>query len=261
MKRVAFTIVLNGIKHFEHNNFYDTMCENFDTWVIVEGVANNGGSTSWCQNVDQTFHKNFLSVDGTTEFLNDNIRDNVIVIRKQGEAWMSKDEQVNAAMKIIQEKYTECFLWQVDVDEQWSRAVLESAEAKLLANGGKTGCFCCDYFVGPNQQVFGEWGENKSEPYRRLWHWKGELFKTHEPPQLDGRNGPGLLLPERFKHYSYYFSEDVLFKEKYYGGYEGLFDRWKNIQGNKGTIHVSELLGPKIRWSYTNTVIKYTNED
>ena len=260
MKRVAFTIILNGINHLIHNDFYNDMCKNFDMWVIVEGVAGNSGSTSWCHNVDQTFHNNFLSIDGTTEFLDKNKRKNVIVLRPTNQPWDSKDEQVNAAISAIKEKYSECFLWQVDVDEQWTCESLQLAEKLLLEKGGKTGCFLSNYFVGPNQQAFGEWGENKAEPYRRMWHWCGEMFKTHEPPQLDGKNGPGLLLPVRFNHYSYFFKEDVIFKEKYYSGYEGIYDRWKQIQKNKDIIHVSELLGPKIRWSYTNTLIKYINE-
>ena len=47
MKRVAFTIILNGHRHLVHNNYYETMSDNFDLWVIVEGVANPGGSTEW----------------------------------------------------------------------------------------------------------------------------------------------------------------------------------------------------------------------
>ena len=261
MKRVAFTIILNGINHLKHKDFYQKMAQNFDLWVIVEGVAGNGGSTSWCRNVDQSFHSNFLSIDGTTEFLDNNKRDNVIVLRTLNQPWVSKDEQVNAAINIIKEKYTECFLWQVDVDEQWSLESLNLAEDLLLEKGGKTGCFFSNYFVGPKQQVFGEWGENKTEPYRRLWHWKGELFKTHEPPQLNGRNGPGFLLPVRFDHYSYFFEADVIFKEKYYSGYDGIYDRWKQIQKNTGVVHVRELLGPNIRWSYTNSYIKYIDEN
>ena len=76
-------------------------------------------------------------------------------------------------------------------------------------------------------------GECINDTYRRLWDWSGELFKTHEPPSLDGKNGPGLLLPQRFNHYAYYFEEDVKFKEIYYGGYEGLLERWNKVQNNK----------------------------
>lgn len=261
MKRVAFTILLNGRHHLEHNNFFNEMLKKFDLWVIVEGVANPGGSTSWCREPDKDFHKNFLSVDGTTEFLDNNKHNKLVVVRPDNRAWISKDEQVNRAIKVVKERFNECFLWQVDVDEQWSLEQLEEAEKILKEKNGKTGCFICNYFVGKNQQVFGEWGECTLDTYRRLWHWEGEEFETHEPPKLKGKNGPGYLLPQRFNHYSYYFEQDVKFKEAYYGGYEGLFERWKGIQANRDTIHIRELLGSELRWSYTNTIIKYTNDN
>lgn len=258
MKRVAFTIILNGINHLKHKNYYETMCNNFDLWVIVEGVAKNSGSTAWCNELSNNMHSNFLSNDGTTEFLNSIQSQKIIVIRTStGKAWDNKDFQVNAAINEIKKHYSECFLWQVDIDEQWSIEDLIKSEEKLIEHGGKTGCFYSDYFVGVNQQVYGEWGENIDNPYRRLWCWQGESFKSHEPPILEGKNGPGLLLSSRFKHYSYYFEDDVKFKEQYYGGYNGLTDRWYKIQQNRGIIHVRELLGTNIHWSFTNSIIKY----
>lgn len=263
--RIAFTIVLNGEHHLTHNNFWRNMLENFDYWVIVEGVALPNGSTSWCKTIPDSMHKNYLSTDYTTtrlSFLNMDSDGKVSVVRKgeinNRQPFTSKDEQVNAAINFIKtNRASECFLWQVDVDEQWTKQQLDEAEEMLVKNGGKTGCFLCDYYVGPNQQVFGDWGEGKHEPYRRLWNWKGEMFLKHEPPTLEGKNGPGLLLPQRFKHYAYYFEQDVKFKEAYYQGYEGLYERWLKVQENRSTIPVKELLGPKTWWSFTNSHIKY----
>lgn len=259
MKRVAFTIVLNGLHHIEHNNFFNKMLSNFDLWVVIEGVARPGGSTSWCRELDGEFHKNFLSVDGTTEFLNNNKNPKLIIVRPSSGPWASKDDQVNAGIREIKKIYNKCFLWQVDIDEQWELNQLEAAEEMLFKNNGKTGCFLCDYYVGKNQQVFGEWGECINETWKRLWLWEGEEFAAHEPPTLLGKNGPGYLLPQRFKHYSYYFDKDVIFKEKYYGGYDGLYERWKSVQQNKDVIPVINLLGPNLQWSYTNTIIKYVD--
>lgn len=260
--RTAFTILLNGKRHLEHNNYWKTLNRMFDYWVIVEGVSLPTGSTSWCKNLPGSMHNNYLSNDGTTEMLNDikKCSPNVRVIRLDNKPFNNKDEQVNAAIKCLKEEVEEDygFLWQIDVDEQWSLSQIEQAEKMLTKNNGKTGCFLCDYFVGPNQQVFGDWGEGKNTPYRRLWKWEGEMFLTHEPPTLEGKNGPGLLLPQRFKHYAYYFEEDVKFKEAYYQGYEGLLERWKKVQNNRGQLPIIELLGPKTWWSYTNTTIQYT---
>ena len=78
MKRVAFTIILNGINHLKHKDYYKTMSTNFDYWFIVEGVSNPGGSTAWCNALDNSFHNNFISNDGTSQFL-----DNLEFILKQ----------------------------------------------------------------------------------------------------------------------------------------------------------------------------------
>lgn len=261
--RVAFTIVLNGLHHLKHNDFYNKMAKMFDHWVIVEGVSLPNGSTSWCKHLDDKFHKNWLSVDGTTEFLRDNYHPMVTHVLRHNNPWQSKDEQVNAAIDCLynRRKIREGFLWQVDVDEQWTENDLHEAEMALVRNGGKTGCFHCDYYVGPDQIVKGQWGEGLIEPYRRLWAWQGESFEKHEPPTLKGKNGPGLLLKQRFKHYAYYFEQDVKFKEAYYQGYEGLYERWLKVQENRSTMDISQLLGDKTWWSKTNTFIIYQNHD
>ena len=255
--RIAFTIVLNGLRHLEHNNFYQKMIDNFDHWIIVEGVAKPNGSTNWCKELSPLFHTNFLSNDGTTEYLDAHRHPNVRILRPLEGAWDSKDQQVNAAISEVKLITNECFLWQVDVDEQWDLVDIVNAEKALVENKGKTGCFLCNYYVGEKQRVIGQWGEGRLEPYRRLWDWKGEMFLKHEPPTLVGKNGPGLLLPQRFNHYAYYFDQDVKFKEIYYQGYEGLFERWLKVQENRSTMDVAALLGDNTWWSKTQTFIIY----
>lgn len=255
--RIAFTIILNGLRHLKHKDYYNSVISNFDHWVIVEGVASPNGSTSWCKELPTTLHNNYLSNDGTTEFLDNINSKKVTVIRTNNRPWLSKDEQVNAAINHIKTITNNCFLWQIDVDEQWDIESIEAAEKALTDNNGKTGCFLCNYFVGENQRVIGQWGEGMIEPYRRLWNWKGELFIKHEPPTLEGKNGPGFLLPQRFNHYAYYFKEDVKFKELYYQGYEGLFERWLKVQNNRSTMDIGSLLGGNTWWSKTKTYIIY----
>ena len=258
--RVAFTIILNGLRHLKQDNYTQFMTTQFDHWVIVEGVSRPTGSTSWCKELSTDFHKNYLSNDGTTEFLDTIKSDRVTIVRCKDKPWENKDEQVNAAIDIIKSITNECMLWQVDIDEKWTSNQLQEAEEMLRKNNGKTGCFLCNYYVGEKQIALGDWGEGKHEPYRRLWDWKGEKFVSHEPPKLKGKNGPGLLLPQRFNHFAYYYKEDVMFKEAYYGSYEGLYNRWLKVQDNISTIHIRELLGPKVWWSNTNTIIKYTDD-
>jgi hypothetical protein len=257
MKRVAFTIILNGLRHLKHNDYYKSIINNFDLWVIVEGVSKNTGSTSWCKELPASHHKNFLSNDGTTAFL-DSLSEfkNVKIVRSNTGFWDNKDSQVNAAIDTIKSTVEKCFLWQIDIDEQWTIEQLKAAETELVMNNGKTGCFYCNYYVGNNLIAKGDWGEGKIEPYRRLWAWAGENFETHEPPKLKGKNGPGLLLTPRFNHFAYYYEEDVIFKESYYSGYEGLHSRWLLLQQNTAyPIHISALLGKNTWWGNTNTQI------
>lgn len=255
--RIAFTIILNGKRHLLHNDYYKSVINNFDLWVIVEGVAKNTGSTSWCKELDSRYHNDFLSNDGTTEFLDSIQHEKVKIIRNKNRFWNNKDEQVNAAIEYIKTKTNNCFLWEIDVDEQWTASQLIEAEKILTENKAKTGCFLCNFYVGEKQIVKGEWGEGRHLPYRRLWNWNGELFKTHEPPTLNGKNGPGILIPIKFNHFAYYFKEDVIFKENYYTGYDGLYDRWLEVQKNKSTLHVSKLLGQNTWWATTSSFIVY----
>ena len=257
--RVAFTILLNGLHHLTHNNYYQSLLDIFDLWIIVEGVALNTGSTSWCKPLDSKFHNNGLSNDGTTEFLN-TITDNKIkVIRNPNGFWKNKDEQVNAAISFLTTQTPECYLWQIDIYEQWTNNQISEAETFLKVHNAKTGCFLCNFFVGKNHIVKGEWGEGKHLPYRRLWNWKGEMFETHEPPVLKGKNGPGILIPIKFNHYAYYFEQDVLFKESYYTGYDGLHSRWLDVQQNCYNMPVNKLLGTNTWWAHTNSTIHYVS--
>jgi len=254
--RIAFTIIFNGLHHLNHNDYYKTMLDNFDYWVVVEGASKSVGSTSWCKTIGDKYHKNGSSVDGTIEFLENlsNQNKKLIFIKSNG-FWNGKDEQVNVAVSEIRKITNECFLWEVDIDEQWSLIEIEKAENELIAKDGKTGLFKCEYYVGDDLIVRGEWGEG---PYNRLWRWNGEPFKTHEPPILFGGNGKEVLLEARFNHYSYYFQKDVEFKNDWYSGHENILPNWLSLK--KETIfpiHVSKLVtGP---WGRSNAFIYKIN--
>jgi hypothetical protein len=230
MKRVAFTIILNGLHHLKHNDYYKFIIDNFDMWVIAEGAVNSRGSTSWCKKMPENLHNNGRSVDGTFEFLKE-LSDNpkVEVIISEG-LWSSKDEQVNAAIEVIKEKTNNTFLWQIDCDEQWSLENIELAEKTLLDNNLDSAAFPAHSWLGPNIVAKGEWGECINDGYRRLWKWKGQQFKSHEPPLLVGGNGAHAVLPIYFNHYNYYFEQDVSFKDKWYSGHEGILYNWKKLQ-------------------------------
>lgn len=54
--------------------------------------------------------------------------------------------------------------------------------------------------------------------FNRVTWWKGDRYRTHEPPVWQGGNDPAIILSPKIEHYSYYFEEDVKFKDKWYGG-------------------------------------------
>lgn len=258
MKRAAFTIILNGLHHLQHNDYAEYLAKNLDLWIIVEGAAKNQGSTRWCKEMPIEWHKDGHSIDGTIEYLEDLSKkyDNFHIVAHD-EFWESKDHMVNMAILTLKkygERFNPCYLWQIDCDEQWTVKQMIEAEQMLDRQQAKTGMFLCNYYVGAELLAVGEWGEGIKLPYRRLWRWEGEWFYTHEPPVLNGGNGKEVLLPQKFNHYAYYFEQDVKFKDAWYSGHEGIYERWKELQ--KETIFpqpISRLITGS--WGKTKTEI------
>jgi hypothetical protein len=257
MKRLIFTIIFNGRHHLEHNNYAEMLAQNCDAWVFIEGAANPGGSTQWCKPILSQYHNNWHSVDGTVEYIQELAQrhKNITLIQRDG-AWESKDVQVNAGITFLKKDNNEGFLWEVDVDEQWDPNDMAQAEKELIEKGIKTGGFLCNCFVGKNLRALGEWGEGKISSYRRLWNWKGELFSTHEPPCLKGNNDPFYIFNNiRFNHYSYFFEQDVKFKNDYYSGHEGIYNNWLNLQKETSFPQpLSKLISGG--WGQTKTIIE-----
>ncbi len=262
--RVGFTIILNGEHHLKHNNYAEFLAKNLDLWIIVEGAAKNAGSTSWCKDMSEEYQCVGTSVDNTVSYI-DELREkykNIILVNSVFGFWPSKDAMVNAAIKALKKHTNKCTLFEIDIDEQWTANDMLDAEMMLKESGGKIGTFLCDYYVGENLRAVGDWGEGNLVPYRRLWLWEGEYFKTHEPPMLDGENDPVVMLPQRFKHYAYYFEKDVKFKNDWYSGHEGIYERWKEIQmlpQNEFPIKLDRLITG--HWGKTKTEIIYVPTD
>ena len=261
--RVGFTIIYNGKHHLLHNNWTRLLPKMLDYWVIIEGAAHPGGSTSWCNELE-----NNSSTDGTIELIEDleYTTPGVATVTNRPQGWKSKDEMVNAAILLINNAFEgsgvkNIFLWQLDIDEQWTPEQMAEAEVELVTKGGDCGCFHANHFVGERLVARGTWGEGNhpddpiKNAYRRLWIWNGQQFKTHEPPTLEGGNGKEVLLSQRFDHYSYYFEKDVLFKQKYYKGNEHLHEKWVRMNANDTVAHhVQELIGGF--WGETDTIIE-----
>lgn len=229
MKRIAFSIVYDAHHHLKHNDQANRILQMFDLWIVVEGAAGTGGSTSWCKE----FFRSETSTDGTREYLKDLQTKNPekMIVDLPDHAWKSKDDMCRRVIDLL--KMTgieECFLWEIDADEQWQEESLKRAEEKLIAAEGKVGMFLCDCYVAQNLIAVGDWGEGKALPYRRLFLWNGEQFHVHEPPTLEGGNIKEVLIDERFDHYSYYFEKDVHFKSVYYNNNEDFYSQWIKLQ-------------------------------
>lgn len=229
--RLAYVLAYNCLHHLRHQHQAERLLDFFDHVVVVEGAAQNGGSTAWCRPHPA---RQAASTDGTRELLLQLAQqhpDRVTVVTA-ADFWPSKDDMVHAALDHLRDHLgpSGAYLWQVDADEVWSLDQLARAEAELERHGGDCGLFLCDYFVGPRLVARGEWGEGRALPYRRLWKWDGRQAETHEPPRLVGGNGREVLLAERFAHFAYYFEQDVNFKARYYGGHQELAVRWPRLQ-------------------------------
>jgi SAM-dependent methyltransferase len=250
----VFTIVLNGEPFIRyHINVLRRLPFRWH-WHIVEGVAEHRHDTAWALDfggsVVDKIHKNGLSNDGTTEYL-DRLRtlfpENVTVYRlKPGEMWNGKLEMVNAPLQFIQE---ECLLWQIDMDEFWTTEQLRRGREIFLENPGRTAAwYYCHFYVGPNLVVLNDETSNHklSKNWQRTWRYvPGCRWKTHEPPLLlrpgedgswvdVGRDFPLICSETRdegliFQHKAYVLPKQLQFKELYYG-YKGASMSWLLLQ-------------------------------
>jgi hypothetical protein len=254
--RIAFTIIHNGLHHLKHNEQAERILRDCDWWVVVEGAARSNGSTRWCKEFPLHLHDNGRSVDGTHEYLLElqQQHPNLLYVQSDG-FWHSKDVQVNRAVEEVRKLTDSCYLWQIDSDEQWTAESMTAAEQELTTIAGS---FRADCYVGKQLRAIGEWGECRSYGYIRLWRWSGQNFICHEPPLLDGAGNDAMLLKPRFKHFNYYFEQDVAFKDAWYGGHDGILERWRllnELPQRNFPLHISNLITGE--WGKTNSAIIY----
>lgn len=241
--RIAFTIIYNGIHHLNHNGFAEFMANNFDNWIVIEGLANAHGSTSWCK----TLPIPSRSTDGTHQFFEGFTKQHSNVIYySPGTPWKSKDEMVNEAVKVVRLITDKCYLWQVDCDEQWTSEQLEYAEIQLDKQPNKAGAFQFTHYLcktddGHQLVGVGQWGSGFNT---RLFKWQGEKFISHEPPVIQNQGSVAQLSP-KYKHWSYYFWQDIQMKGMYYGGHEYIPTGWSFLKkgGHKYPLPLSALFG------------------
>lgn len=229
MKLAILTIVLDGMKFLPAQLFTLNRLKCDWTWYIVEGAANNGGSTSWCKPQDGR-----LSRDGTTEFLH-LLRDHPRIRILQRQCWPSKDDMCNAALELIKEP---CCLLQMDVDEIWTSDQLELIAGMFNEFPSyNVAHFYCRFFVGPNIIINHESDKRNNRWFRAFRFKPGSKFIKHEPPVLENAGGlplepeTTLAMGLMFDHYAYVLPSQVAFKEAFYG-YKNALANWQKLQRN-----------------------------
>ncbi len=235
-----FTIVLNGMPRIaQHLETFSKLPFPW-RWQIVEGVAAPRHCTAWCRQVPAEFHREWLSVDGTTAYL-DGIKDSRVSVIRGKMPWDGKIEMINAALQGVEDGV----VMEIDADEIWTAQQL-AAIYQVLAQrqAGDAMQFSCRVFVGPRKIVTTKVGFG-SMPYEwfRAWRWgPGVAFVKHEPPELNCRGSicsreqtarAGLI----FDHYAYETEAQVRFKEVFYG-YSGLTENWRRLQEVRGEVQL-----------------------
>jgi len=249
-----FTIVLNGEPFIRyHIDVFKKLPFRWH-WHIIEGVADLKHDTAWSLEqggrISSELHRNGRSNDGTTEYLNELVRqypENVTVYRKgEGVFWDGKLEMVNAPLANIKQ---ECLLWQVDSDELWTPEQIKTVRDMFMAEPDRTAAYyLAHFFVGEDlvTTTIDTYGNNTSYEWLRTWRFKpGYRWAAHEPPRLcmpvgndkwadiaaikpfkhNQTSDKGLI----FQHYAYATEKQLGFKEIYYG-YKSAIAQWRRLQ-------------------------------
>jgi hypothetical protein len=251
-----FTIVLNGMPFIEkHVETFSQISSDWH-WHIIEGVAALKNDTAWSVanggRIEGSFHKDGLSIDGTTEYLDilkEKYPNQISIYRKSsGAFWDGKIEMVNAPLPSITEQ---CLLWEIDVDEFWTAQQIDTTHQLFTNNPKKFSAFYwCNYFVGQNIVISTRNGyaNNPSFEWERTWRYLPHFrWASHEPPVLVEKTYSGQIQAVRnrgvftheetesvglvFRHFAYVYESQLQFKETYYG-YRGAVVNWKRLQKN-----------------------------
>ena len=273
-----FTIVLNGEPFIRyHADVFRRLPFRWH-WHVVEGVACLVHDTAWSVasggHVDPELHRDGLSIDGTTAYLDEIAAldsERISLYRKSGGAfWDGKREMVSAPLANIGE---ESLLWQVDADELWTPEQISAMRDLFLGEPERTAAYYwCDYVPAPGAVIATRYNyaQNPAQEWLRTWRFRpGDRWAAHEPPTLvrPGRTGDvdlGKARPFRhdetedagavFQHFAYATEAQVRFKESYYG-YDGAVERWCALQdalrGSRGPLR----LGDYLPWVTDDTLV------
>ena len=234
-----FTIVHNGMPFIQYHLPVFQKLRIPWRWVIVEGISKHGSDRGGVQPNLTRWHKDFLSIDGTSEYL-DRIKDDRVRVVRYYCIWQGKTDMVNIALGMFRDGDV---LWEVDCDENWKPEQIEKMALMFKEHPDKTSAlFCCRFFVGPDRFIFepGKTGNMMAYEWRRAWRYvPGAHFSAHEPPTYNaigtGTHPTDFTHAETMKeglifdHMWGVTEEQMRFKEAYYGC-PGMVGNWKRLQ-------------------------------
>jgi glycosyltransferase involved in cell wall biosynthesis len=273
-----FTIVLNGEPFIRyHLDVFRTLPFRWH-WHVVEGVASLVHDTGWSVaaggHVDASVHRDGLSVDGTTAYLDEIAADEpgrITLYRKSdGAFWEGKREMVSAPLARIDE---ECLLWEVDADELWTAEQIASVHRLFHEDRARSAAYYwCHYIPAPGAVVATRYNYSQNPGYEWLRTWRyrpGDIWEAHEPPILvrptrfarvdvakirpflhDETEAAGAV----FQHFAYATEEQVRFKESYYG-YSGAVAQWQELTKAVDAARGPLRLGDYLPWVQDDTLV------
>jgi glycosyltransferase involved in cell wall biosynthesis len=273
-----FTIVLNGQPFIRyHLDVFRRLPFRWH-WHVVEGVASLVHDTGWSVaaggHVDASVHRDGLSVDGTTAYLDEIAAaepDRLTLYRKpDGAFWEGKREMVSAPLAGIGE---ECLLWEVDADELWTAEQIEAVHRLFRDDPARSAAYYwCHFVPAPGAVVTTRYNYSQNPEYEWLRTWRyrpGDAWEAHEPPILvrpsrlarvdvakirpflhDETEAVGAV----FQHFAYATEEQVRFKESYYG-YRGALARWRELTKAVDAAHGPLRLGDYLPWVEDETMV------
>lgn len=236
-----FTIVLNGQPFISKKLDIFLKLKIPWQWKIVEGVAAAKNCTSWCNEISNKWHNNFVSIDGTHEYLK-NIKNYNVHVQYQNKPWNGKIEMIQKALEDVNSGV----VMEQDCDEFWSCEQIEGAYNLLKDEAvGTIAQFYCNYFIGNKIVTSKEGFGSYAYEWDRVWVWgDGVKFISHEPPKINQEakrisreftKKIGLI----FDHYAYSDHSQCAFKEEFYR-YDGLLKSWEMLQKTKGPVFLNQ---------------------
>jgi hypothetical protein len=270
-----FTIVLNGQPFIRHQIDVFRALPFRWHWHVIEGVAELAHDTAWSLaeggRIDASLHRDGLSNDGTTEYLDRIARafpGSVTLYRKtSGRFWDGKREMVQAPLASVTEP---CLLFEVDSDELWRPEQIVAIRNLFHAEPHRTAAYYwCDYFVAPDIVISTRYNyaQNPTVEWLRTWRFEpGMHWLAHEPPTLV-QPGPfgrvrdvAKIAPfthdetesvgARFQHFSYGTEEQMQFKQIYYA--QGDVQNWRKMNAE---LSRSKFLREYFPWIGDTTMI------